>query len=609
LEYAVIDSASHLAGLLSQAGDLLNRDEPDRAAAACLSVLSSSPEHPTATHLLGLARARMGQTDLAEQLLRRSVSLEPANHLFQVNIGNFLRRRGRLEEAEAEFRRVLQSVPAARKARYDLALTLSELKRHSEAEAECRRLLVEDDRDADAWSLLGLVMNEQNRLFEAEVAYRRALDLTPKSGIAHHNLGSVLIRLDRAEEALNAVERASSLGIQEFETRFARGRALALLYRLEEAEHEFARAVAMRPGHLDAQANLARLRYMRSDQHFARGLTGAIRADPDNLPLQHLLCVVLLRAGRYDLAEAGLREVLASRGPLPQFRAALAWVLLELGQLKEAETEALEAAAALPRDSEVLDLVVSVLLSRGRPDDAWPFICAQRAREPHRQNWLAHEAIAARLLGRPIHRELFNYERFVRVFRPDPPPGWATMRELNEAAATALQARHRLTSHPLDQSLRNGSQTTRNLTADPDPAIRALLRSFQEPLRMYLEEIGNDPAHPFTARNHGSVGISDSWSVQLRRDGFHVNHLHPHGWISSAYYVAVPQEVRDTNLKSGWLKFGEPRYPVPGATPEHVVQPEEGLLVLFPSYMWHGTHAIHGTEVRTTVAFDALPVG
>jgi hypothetical protein len=60
-------------------------------------------------------------------------------------------------------------------------------------------------------------------------------------------------------------------------------------------------------------------------------------------------------------------------------------------------------------------------------------------------------------------------------------------------------------------------------------------------------------------------------------------------------------------LRSGWLKFGEPRYPVPTATADFMVQPEAGTLVLFPSYFWHGTTAIHGEIPRTTIAFDALP--
>ena len=41
--------------------------------------------------------------------------------------------------------------------------------------------------------------------------------------------------------------------------------------------------------------------------------------------------------------------------------------------------------------------------------------------------------------------------------------------------------------------------------------------------------------------------------------------------------------------------------------PEHVVKPEPGRLVLFPSYMWHGTVPFDGDAPRLTVAFDLVP--
>jgi hypothetical protein len=31
------------------------------------------------------------------------------------------------------------------------------------------------------------------------------------------------------------------------------------------------------------------------------------------------------------------------------------------------------------------------------------------------------------------------------------------------------------------------------------------------------------------------------------------------------------------------------------------------MLVLFPSYFWHGTVPISGNQTRLTVAFDAVP--
>jgi len=292
---------------------------------------------------------------------------------------------------------------------------------------------------------------------------------------------------------------------------------------------------------------------------------------------------------------------------LPHVQSALAEVLHESGRLREAETHALEAASAAPEDSRILENVVAILLSRGNAADATPFIRTQRARDPFSQSWLAYEATAARLLELPRYRELYDYTRLVQSYKVEAPAPWASMHDLNAALATVLTARHPFATHPLDQSLRNGSQTARSLLTDSDPAIQAILRAFEAPIERYRQLLGTHSDHPLSSRNTGSARFSGAWSVQLRREGFHVNHVHPQGWISSAYYVSVPAEVADASVMSGWIKFGEPRFPVPGALPECFIRPEPGLLVLFPSYMWHGTNPIHGSEPRTTIAFDAVP--
>ena len=41
--------------------------------------------------------------------------------------------------------------------------------------------------------------------------------------------------------------------------------------------------------------------------------------------------------------------------------------------------------------------------------------------------------------------------------------------------------------------------------------------------------------------------------------------------------------------------------------PEYAVRPEPGRLVLFPSYLWHGTAPFETDESRLTIAFDVLP--
>jgi Flp pilus assembly protein TadD len=461
----------------------------------------------------------------------------------------------------------------------------------AEAEATCRQALaMTSGRDANVWTVLGVVLREQQRPAESEAAYRQALAVAPGHVPAHHNLGALLSSVERAEEALVALERARALGLRAPELHINRGRTLTQLQRLDEAEQAYLQAVALAPGNTSAQSNLAALRYMRGDPHYVRDMADLTR-----------------RAGDLAGAENVLRRLLAIPSAPAVVRSALAVVLREAGRLKEAEALAMEAAMAQPQDPSVIENLVAIELALGRPEEALPFIHTQRRLQPHSQRWLAYEATAARLLGDPLYRSLYDYDRLVRVYELEPPAGWATMADLNAALIQTLSARHLFAAHPLDQSLRNGSQTTRSLTTDGDPVIQSLLSAFDAPIRKYRDAIGSEAAHPMSARNRGSAHLHGCWSVALRRDGFHVNHIHPQGWISSAYYVSVPEEVQDATVKSGWIKFGEPRLAIPGATAEHFVQPRPGRLVLFPSYMWHGTNPIRGAEERLTVAFDAVP--
>ena len=150
------------------------------------------------------------------------------------------------------------------------------------------------------------------------------------------------------------------------------------------------------------------------------------------------------------------------------------------------------------------------------------------------------------------------------------------------------------------------------LVGDSDPVIRAFFEALAAPLEAYRSEIAlgetnEDREHPFLARNTGPAAVVGCWSVRLRRHGFHVNHTHPLGWISSAFYIAVPDEADDEEKKSGWLKLGEPLHRMPFGEARRFIKPRPGLLVLFPSYLWHGTMPIHGDQTRLTIAFDAIP--
>ena len=311
--------------------------------------------------------------------------------------------------------------------------------------------------------------------------------------------------------------------------------------------------------------------------------------------------------GRINDAEVLVRDLLTRRAQSAAVRSTLGGILFDQGRVQEAETYALEAAAMRPEEQAVLLNVVTILLGRGRADEALPFIQAQLVKHPDAQMWLAFEATASRMLGTERYRVLCDYDRFVRVFDLETPAGWSSMAEFNRDLASALHERHRFTNQPLDQTLRNGTQTSTSLLTDPDPVIRAVLKAFEAPIEEYRRTLTELTDHPLARANRGTSRFTGAWSVRLRRNGYHVNHFHPDGMLSSAYYVEVPAEAEDAALKSGWIKFGEPRYAIPGHTAERYVQPRPGRLVLFPSYMWHGTNPIYGEDPRLCIAFDMRP--
>ena len=202
-----------------------------------------------------------------------------------------------------------------------------------------------------------------------------------------------------------------------------------------------------------------------------------------------------------------------------------------------------------------------------------------------------------------------------------PPGGWqegdpAFIRDFDlplgagdlAAMAEVLRGLHVAREAPFDQTLKGGTQTEGALLARREPEIRQLKAALSDAVAEYIAGLpAADPTHPLLAKPRDGFRYAGSWSVRLTGAGFHVNHVHTTGWLSSAFYVALPDEVADAAGKPGWLTFGEPPAELGlSIEPFHLIQPKPGRLALFPSTLWHGTRPFTQGE-RLTVAFDVVP--
>ena len=429
-------------------------------------------------------------------------------------------------------------------------------------------------------------------------ALARRIAHSPGDLVAHHKLAIELRALDRAAEALAAIDTAWGSGLRLPETATLRGHILTDLGRFDEALAAYRAAVALRPDFVGAQRAIAQLlpQMGRGGEALDALTEGLARA-----PVSGVLWVAAMEAAKSHraheqlLAWADAAEKRFGNDTMTTTFAANA--LSALGRDDEAYTRLARALALEPDFAPAHATMAHLLIRLGEPAQAAAAAGEATRLAPDDQSGWALLGVALRLLDDEREHWLCDYERFVVPIDLALEPGLGAL----------LEGRHFAHAHPADQSLRGGTQTGGNLFESAEPMLLRLARQIADQVSEALAHLPSDPTHPFLARNTGQIDFAGAWSVQLASAGFHIGHIHPAGWLSSALYVSLPESVR-AGTGEGALTFGVPDAALGlDLPPRRVVQPKEGQLVVFPSYFWHGTTPFESASPRLTLAFDALP--
>jgi tetratricopeptide (TPR) repeat protein len=453
----------------------------------------------------------------------------------------------------------------------------------------------------------GAALQAAGRLERAIGAFERGVARLPASGGAEQNLAMALCEGHWFAESEASTDRALAKGSDTPDLWLTRARALQGLGRLDEAERAFREALRRGAG-AEAHAELAQLIWTRSEDAALAlaGLDAALAGRPGDGALVRAKANVLIalgdRAGAYQTYARAL-----ARGDADQMLHADAAVVAGWLDPAAALAHAQRAVALFPQRPEAHFAHCQACLAAGRPEPALATAEALRRAWPQDQFVLALIALAWRLMDDPRYRALYDYARLVRAQPLATPAGWSSLEGYLADLRTSLEGLHRLRGHPIGQSLRHGVQTPQCLTRVADPVVAAFFEAIDPPIRAYLEAVRDEGEALGRAWAPGEgYRLERAWSVLLRPGGFHVDHIHPRGWIASACHIALPGAVEAE--PQGWLKFGEPGVATTPRLPaEHRVKPRPGWLVLFPAYMWHGTAPFGGPESRLSAAMDIAP--
>ncbi len=467
-----------------------------------------------------------------------------------------------------------------------------------------RRLFERNRADARPAQLLGLAARASGDGPLAFSAFARAARLAPSDPLIVQSHAQTA--LEAGKPAVDLFDRAARLAPQNGSVLLGMAAALLADGRGQHAIEHLEAILARNPLWIDGHRSLAAIRAQLGVDPMTR-IDAAIASLPTSADLHRLRINTLLEARRGSDAAEAVARARTALGSTPWLELLAGHAASENGDYAAADEHFAEAGPLT--SAEAVSLSARHLLRAGRPRDAASLLEARQAEKESHLYW-PYLSLAWRLLEDPRYDWLEGEQSLVGVYDLADRVG-----DL-DALADHLRELHFAVEAPLDQSVRGGTQTDGNLLLrDEEPVQRAR----QALLEAVAEHVGRlAPArerHPTLLARRTPQRIAGSWSVRLRDAGFHTDHVHSQGWLSSAFYVALPPStaaaataagagsVEASADHAGWLSLGESRDLVPGLSPLRLVEPRPGRLVLFPSTMWHGTRPFPSGE-RLTIAFD-----
>lgn len=415
--------------------------------------------------------------------------------------------------------------------------------------------------------------HQSGDLRTANRLYRKILARAPNCAEAHNLFG--ILESQRGDPAKAAWRIGKAIDIDRNVTDYRVNLAVVLeaAGNLRGAFDSYIAALAIEPRNTDILTRLMPIvEHGRFYHPFAEILTQLCATIPDYAEAHYLLGNALNMMRRFGEAAASFRR----------------------------------AIRLAPHFADGHANLASALMDMGRPADALAACDDCLKIDPGHCFAMATKTIASAETGnQQALRPLIDFNALLDVRNIKPPPGYADIESFNAALEDAVLNDPTLRNDPDHRSCHFADQTNDLFlnAHGPMAAFEATIRSAMEEYCKRLDEAAKQPflANPMPPTT--LVG----WATVMESQGHQSAHIHPTSWLSGVYYVTVPYLVHQRrNTPQGWIEFGRPpdHYPTAVEPKTEVIEPEEGKLILFPSYLYHRTIPYDDNARRISIAFD-----
>lgn len=384
---------------------LIADGKDDEARKEIAALRKVSPKNPLADHLEGVIAFRERRLPEARASLERALSAAPGYVPSMIIYGAVMFDLGSYAQAE-QFLEKAVSASNNGYARRVLVASYLRNGRVEKARQALAPLLKSEAADPKVFLLAGEIEMAANNLDAANRYFEKATQIDPKNSLAHTRLGVSRLAQGDTGAALKDLEAGAQLdsqtgrgdlalimallrqkkadqalqSIAAFEQKLPkdplgpnlRGTAQMLKNDLAGARKSFEGALVLQPTFFPAVSNLARLDIAEKKVDVARGRFEAmLKAEPSNADaLMALAAFKLAQGGKKDEVVPLYEKAIVGNPRLAGPRVALVDYLLKQREAKRALEVATDAAAALPDDEAVRDMLALAQVAAGEQDQA-----------------------------------------------------------------------------------------------------------------------------------------------------------------------------------------------------------------------------------------------
>lgn len=308
----------------------------DSANALFQRLLKSHPDHPRLLLQYGLLKIQSGEHSLAEELLRKCITLQADNAHAHKLLGLALMRQSKPNEALEEFAKAQPALDKDPDLHYYKAQAQGASKKLQEGVKSMGQALALRPDFAPYLHTLGTLFAQMKLDKRALPVLYLALDRDPTMWAARMSLGHVLMKLGRHKEAISHYAEVLRDAPDRLDVMTNLGNAYLAIDQYETAEAQFTKLRDMFPDQAAVYNNLGN--YYSKANRYDEALTNyrlALDRQEVYPEAWNNYSITLRRLNRVEESLAGLEKAIAQKDSFPDAQWNRSLSLLLLGRIEE----------------------------------------------------------------------------------------------------------------------------------------------------------------------------------------------------------------------------------------------------------------------------------